>query len=44
MHWKEVAQIRFRGDRFDDHALDSDALAELARLQKIVARTAASPI
>jgi hypothetical protein len=38
--WKEVARLAFKGERFRDHALDLDALSELAQFQKIVAETA----
>lgn len=38
--WKEVAKLRFTGQRFQDHALDLSALAELSQFQKIVAETA----
>jgi len=39
-NWKEVARLRFRGERFRDHALDLSALAELQQFQKLVAETA----
>jgi hypothetical protein len=38
--WKEVVRLRFKGDRFRDHALDLTALTELRQFQKIVAETA----
>jgi hypothetical protein len=38
--WKEVARLRFRGERFRDHALDLSAVTELRRFQEIVAETA----
>lgn len=38
--WKEVARLRFRGERFRDHALDLSALTELRQFQVIVAETA----
>jgi len=38
--WKEVARLTFKGRRFDDHALDLNAIAELGQFQKIVAETA----
>lgn len=38
--WKEVVQLRFKGERFRDHALDLSALTELSQFQKIVAETA----
>ena len=38
--WKEVAQLAFKGKRFEGHALDLDALAELGQFQKMVAETA----
>jgi len=38
--WKEVARLRFRGERFRDHALDLSAVTELRRFQEIVADTA----
>ena len=38
--WKEVARVRFRGERFRDHALDLSALPELQRFQEIVSETA----
>jgi hypothetical protein len=38
--WKEVVRLRFKGARFQDHALDLSALAELSQFQKLVAETA----
>jgi hypothetical protein len=38
--WKEVVRLRFKGDRFRDHALDLSALSELTQFQKMVAETA----
>lgn len=38
--WKEIVQLRFKGERFRDHALDLTALTELRQFQKIVAETA----
>jgi len=38
--WKEVVRLRFKGERFRDHALDLSALAELSQFQKLVAETA----
>lgn len=38
--WKEVARLRFKGERFRDHALDLSAITELRQFQKIVAETA----
>ena len=38
--WKEVAQLRFKGERFRDHALDLSALTQLSQFQKLVAETA----
>ena len=38
--WKEVVRLRFKGERFRDHALDLGALAELSRFQRMVAETA----
>jgi len=38
--WTEVARVRFRGERFRDHALDLSALAELLHFQEIVSETA----
>lgn len=38
--WEEVVRIRFRGLRFQDHALDLSALTELSQFQRIVAETA----
>jgi hypothetical protein len=38
--WREVARLRFKGERFRDHALDLSALTELRQFQKIVAETA----
>lgn len=38
--WKEVVRLRFRGERFKDHALDLAALSELSQFQKLVAETA----
>lgn len=40
--WKEVVRLRFKGNRFRDHAFDLSALAELSQFQKIVAETAKS--
>jgi len=37
--WKEVVWLRFKGERFRDHALDLGALSELSQFQKIVAET-----
>jgi hypothetical protein len=37
--WKEVVRLRFKGDRFRDHALDLGALSELSQFQKIIAET-----
>jgi len=39
-HWKEVVRLRFKGERFRDHALDLSALTELSQFQKLVAETA----
>ncbi len=39
-HWKEVARLQFKGDRFRDHALDLSALSELRQFQAMVAETA----
>ncbi len=39
-HWKEVVSLRFKGERFRDHALDLSALSELSQFQKLVAETA----
>jgi hypothetical protein len=38
--WREIVQLRFKGERFRDHALDLTALTELRQFQKIVAETA----
>lgn len=38
--WKEVARLRFKGERFRDHALDLSAVTELRQFQKLVAETA----
>ena len=38
--WKEVVRLRFKGPRFQDHALDLTALGELSQFQKMVAETA----
>jgi len=38
--WKEIVQLRFKGERFRDHALDLGALTELRQFQRIVAETA----
>jgi Lon protease-like protein len=38
--WKEVVRLAFRGQRFEDHALDLNALGELSQFQKMVAETA----
>ena len=34
--WKEVARLHFKGERYDDHSLDTDALREYIQFQKIV--------
>jgi hypothetical protein len=38
--WKEVVRLAFRGQRFQDHALDLDAIGELGQFQKLVTETA----
>jgi len=38
--WTEVARLRFKGERFRDHALDLSAVTELRQFQKMVAETA----
>ncbi len=38
--WKEVVKLTFKGERFQDHALDLSALTELSQFQKMVAETA----
>ncbi|MFQ5672504.1 MAG: hypothetical protein ACE5G9_05365 [Nitrospinales bacterium] len=38
--WKEVVRLRFKGDRYRDHALDLTALKKLGQFQKMVAETA----
>ena len=38
-YWKEVVRLRFKGERFRDHALDLSALAELSQFQRIIAET-----
>ena len=40
--WQEVAQLYFRGDQFQDHALDLSALSEIQHFQKMVNMTAES--
>ncbi len=38
--WKEVVRLAFKGQRFQDHALDLSALDELVQFQKMVTETA----
>jgi len=38
--WKEVVKLAFRGQRFEDHALDLEAVGELGQFQKLVGETA----
>jgi hypothetical protein len=38
--WIEVVKLAFKGKRFEDHALDINALSEIIRFKKIVAETA----
>jgi hypothetical protein len=38
--WKELVRITFRGDRFDGHALDLNALNELTQFQCMITETA----
>jgi hypothetical protein len=38
--WVKVVRLRFEGTRFEEKALDVDALAELAQFQRIIAETA----
>ena len=38
--WKEVVRVAFKGQRFQDHALDLSAITELRQFQKMVAETA----
>jgi hypothetical protein len=38
--WIEIVKLAFKGKRFEDHALDVNALSEIIRFQKIVAETA----
>jgi len=38
--WNEVATLRFKGERFHDHALDLSAVTELRQFQKMIAETA----
>jgi len=38
--WKEVVRLKFKGERFRDHAFDLGALSELSQFQKMVAETA----
>lgn len=38
--WIEIVKLAFKGKRFEDHALDINALSEIIRFQKIVAETA----
>ena len=42
--WKEVARLRFEGERFDteDNALDLGAVVEIARFHKLVVKAAKS--
>lgn len=40
--WIEVVSLRFKGERFRDHALDLSALSELSQFQKLIAETAKS--
>ncbi len=40
MAWQEVVRLKFKGERFRDHALDLTAVTELRQFQKIVAETA----
>lgn len=38
--WVEVVKLAFKGKRFEDHALDVNALSEIIRCKKILAETA----
>jgi hypothetical protein len=38
--WIEVVKLTFKGKRFEDHALDVNALSEIIRFKKIVSETA----
>lgn len=38
--WIEVVKLTFKGQRFEGHALDADALEEIIQYQKIIAKTA----
>ncbi len=40
--WKEVVRLAFKGQRYEDHALDMDALSELSQFQKIITQTAST--
>jgi hypothetical protein len=38
--WKEIVRLKFKGRRFEDHALEISALGELKQFQEIVTETA----
>jgi hypothetical protein len=38
--WKKVVQVRFKGGRYEERALDQIALAEVLQLQKVLTETA----
>ncbi len=38
--WREVARLTFKGKRFEDHALDVDAMPEIVQFRRIVLETA----
>ena len=38
--WRTIVTLRFIGQRFEGHALDIGALAELRRFQSMVTKTA----
>jgi hypothetical protein len=38
--WIEIVKLTFKGKRFEDHALDVNALSEIIRFKKIIAETA----
>ncbi|MBI4570089.1 MAG: hypothetical protein HY719_16990 [Planctomycetes bacterium] len=38
--WAEVVELRFEGERFQDHALDFDVLPELIQFKKMIVETA----
>ncbi|MBI4568646.1 MAG: hypothetical protein HY719_09635 [Planctomycetes bacterium] len=38
--WADVVELRFEGERFQDHALDFDVLPELIQFKRIIVETA----